>query len=289
MNQQIYTFGVDIGSSIIKAVLMSYSSDNQVIIDKETEKIRKRNPMVVAELLIDQVLERNNLKYSDIAYLATTGEGEMLPRSRGHFYSMTTHAKGGVFLNPGSITVVDMGALYVRAIKINELGRVLDYKMTGQCASGSGQFVENISRYLGLAIEDVGATSMKSVTPEIPSGICSVLAETDVINMVSRGICTPDIIKGIHLSIANKIVKLLSSLKATSPVALTGGMAMNIGMIQALQELIAESKLTLEVRTHEDAIFAGAIGAAIWGGFRHFKLIEGSAKHQENNILTNER
>jgi benzoyl-CoA reductase subunit D len=175
-NQPIYTFGVDVGSSIIKSVLMSYS-DTPVIIDKESEKIRKRNPEMVANQLIDHVLEKNNLRYSDIAYLATTGEGEMLQRKRGHFYSMTTHAKGGVFLNPGSMTVVDMGALYVRAIKINELGRVLDYKMTGQCASGSGQFIENISRYLGLAIEDVGETSLKSFTPETPSGICSVLAD----------------------------------------------------------------------------------------------------------------
>ena len=273
-DHQIYTFGVDVGSSIIKAVLMSYS-DTPVIIDKQTEKIRKRNPELVADQLIDHVLETNNIKYSDIAYLATTGEGEMLRRKRGHFYSMTTHAKGGVFLNPGSMTVVDMGALYVRAIKINEAGRVLDYKMTGQCASGSGQFIENISRYLGLAIEDVGAMSLKSVTPETPSGICSVLAETDVINMVSRGISTPDIIKGIHLSIANKVVKLLSSLKATSPVALTGGMAMNAGMIQAVEELIKESKLGLEIKAAPDSIYAGAIGAAIWGGFRYYKLMNG--------------
>jgi benzoyl-CoA reductase subunit D len=272
MNEPIYTFGVDVGSSNIKAVLMSYS-DTPVIIDMESEKIRKRNPEMVADMLIDHVLEKNNLKYSDITYLATTGEGEMLQRKRGHFYSMTTHARGGVFQNPGSLTVVDMGALYVRAIKINEEGRVLDYKMTGQCASGSGQFIENISRYLGLAIEDVGATSMKSVSPETPSGICSVLAETDVINMVSRGISTPDIIKGIHLSIANKIVKLLSSLNATSPVALTGGMAMNTGMIDAVQELIKGSKLNLEVRAHPDSIYAGAVGAAIWGGYRHYRLM----------------
>jgi benzoyl-CoA reductase subunit D len=99
--------------------------------------------------------------------------------------------------------------------------------------------------------------------------------------MVSRGISTPDIIKGIHLSIANKIVKLLSSLKAKSPVALTGGMGMNIGMIQAVNELVAESKLNLEIRVHKDSIYAGAIGAAIWGGFRHYRLLtEKMNKHQ---------
>lgn len=263
--------GVDVGGSYVKAVLVNYS-DSPQIIDKQSEKIRKRNPADVAEELVNYILEKNGLKYEDIAYLASTGEGELVRRKKGHFYSMTTHSKGGEFLCPGAKTVVDMGALYVRAIKIGERAKVLDYKMTGQCASGSGQFIENISRYLGLAIEEVGDISLESENPEVPSGICAVLAETDVINMVSRGITTPDIIKGIHLSVSNRIIKLLSSLKAESPVMLAGGLAMNKGMVQAIKELLKESKYDFEIMSHPDAIFSGAIGAALWGGFRYIKL-----------------
>jgi benzoyl-CoA reductase subunit D len=271
MENELFTLGVDVGGNYIKSVLMSYGNAPKVI-DKRIEKIRKRNPAAVTDELVGLLLERNKLKYEDIAYLASTGEGEMVARKTGHFYSMTTHAKGGVFLSPDAKTVVDMGALFVRAIKINNKGKVLDYKMTGQCASGSGQFIENISRYLGLSIEEVGDISLKANTPETPSGICAVLAETDVINMVSRGISTPDIIKGIHLSVANRVVRLLSSLKAESPIILTGGMAMNKGMIQAVGELAKESKYSLEFRSHTDAIYSGALGAALWGGFRYLKL-----------------
>ncbi len=273
MNDKLYTFGIDVGGSYIKAVLMEYG-DNPVVVSKRTEKIRKRNPSTVADELINFILDKNNLKHENIAYLASTGEGEMVQHKTGHFYSMTTHARGGIFLKPEARTVVDMGALFVRAIKINERGKVLDYKMTGQCASGSGQFIENISRYLGLAIEEVGDISLKAEEPETPSGICAVLAETDVINMVSRGISTPDIIKGIHLSIGGRVVRLLSSLKAESPVVLTGGMAMNKGMVQAIEELSKESKYDYEFLTHPDAIYAGALGAALWGGFRYLKLKE---------------
>ena len=82
--------------------------------------------------------------------------------------------------------------------------------MTSQCASGSGQFLENIARYLGVAIEEIGPLSQDARrTRRRCSSICAVLAETDVINMVSRGIATPDILKGIHLSMASRIVKLL--------------------------------------------------------------------------------
>lgn len=278
-NNGLYTIGIDVGGSYIKAVLMNYS-DQPVILIKKSEKIRKRNPSVLSDEVINYLLEKQKLQHSDIAYIASTGEGEMVKHKKGHFYSMTTHAKGGQYLNGMAKTVVDMGALYVRAIKTTDNGRVVDYKMTGQCASGSGQFIENISRYLGLAIEEVGDISLQAKNPETPSGICAVLAETDVINMVSRGVSITNIIKGIHLSIANRTVKLISSLKAESPIILTGGMAVNKGMVQALNELTKEGGYNWEIETTPDAIFAGAIGAALWGGFRYNKLRE-----KENHIL----
>lgn len=276
----IYTFGIDVGGSYIKAVLLSYS-DNPVIVDKISEKVRKRDPSHLSDEMINIMLERNGLSFGDISYLASTGEGEMVKRKTGHFYSMTTHSRGGLFFNSEARTVVDMGALYVRAIKINDKGRVLDYKMTGQCASGSGQFIENISRYLGLSIEEVGDISLGSKNPETPSGICAVLAETDVINMVSRGISTPNIIKGIHLSIANRVVKLLSSLKAESPIMLTGGMALNKGMVQAINELAIESKFEWDILSAPDSIYAGAVGAALWSGYRYNLL------SSKKNIIAN--
>jgi benzoyl-CoA reductase subunit D len=271
MEKQFYTMGVDVGGSYIKAVLVNYS-DKPAIIDKHCEKIRKRNPADVAEETIDYLLSKNQLQYEEVAYLASTGEGGMVSRKRGHFYSMTTHARGGHFFFPEAKTVLDIGAFHVKAIMLGENARVMNYKMTGQCASGSGQFVENISRYLGLAIEEVGDISLDAISPETPSGICAVLAETDVINMVSRGIAIPNIIKGIHLSVAGRVIRLLTSLKAESPIILTGGMALNKGLVQAIDETLKNSKFDFEIKVHEDAIYAGAIGAALWGGFRHIKL-----------------
>lgn len=276
MGNLIYTMGVDVGGSYVKAVLMAYDheSGNHKLLDKQTEKIRKRNPKDVVVDAVDMILERNKLNYEkDISYLASTGEGEMVEKKTGHFYSMTSHARGGIFFAPSAKSVVDMGGLYVRAIKIDPRGKVLDYKMTGQCASGSGQFIENISRYLGLAIEEVGEISLKADNPEIPSGICAVLAETDVINLVSKGLSTPNIVKGINLSIAQRVVKLLGSLNTESPIALVGGMGMNVGMIQAIEELSQENKKkTFNFISHPDSIYSGAIGAALWGGYRHYKL-----------------
>jgi benzoyl-CoA reductase subunit D len=280
MSDAIKTMGIDVGGSYVKGVIMTYntSSGEHKIIDKQTEKIRKRNPKDVVKDTVDMLLCRNDLTHENISYLASTGEGEMVERKTGHFYSMTSHARGGKYFVPEAKTVVDMGGLYVRAIKIDDRGKVLDYKMTGQCASGSGQFIENISRYLGLAIEEVGPMSLQADNPEVPSGICAVLAETDVINLVSKGLSTANIVKGINLSIAGRVVKLLGSLRAESSIALVGGMGMNVGMIQAVEELSKErKKADLIFASHPDAIYSGAVGAALWGGYRYYKLKEKKA------------
>ena len=99
-----------------------------------------------------------------------------------------------------------------------------------------------------------------------------MLAETDVINMVSRGISAPDIIKGIHQSMAGRYVKLLTSLGAQGVVMITGGLAGDVGLVAALREAAKDSKKPLELRTHEHSAVAGAVGAALWGAYRSRKL-----------------
>jgi benzoyl-CoA reductase subunit D len=188
---------------------------------------------------------------------------------------MTTHARGATYLQPGINAVIDIGALHGRAISTDERGKVLTYKMTSQCASGSGQFLENIARYLGVALEEVGTISKTADNPETVSSICAVLAETDVINMISRGISTANILKGIHIAMASRLVKLLKSIKAREgSVLLTGGLATDEGMVEAMKEQAVEQKLKVEVMNHPDSIYAGAIGAALWGAFRHDKLLQ---------------
>jgi benzoyl-CoA reductase subunit D len=267
-----YTVGIDIGSGAVKSVLFG---DHEWLA-KRVERIRRRDPMELARLTFDEVLREKDLNERDIDYVATTGEGENVKFATGHFYSMTTHARGGVFLNPAARAVVDIGALNGRAIYVDERGKVLAYKMTSQCASGSGQFLENIARYLGVAVDEIGPLSQTSQNPEKVSSICAVLAETDVINMVSRGIATQDILKGIHLSMASRLVKLLKVTGITQGrVLLTGGLALDEGLLAALQEELVNEKVQgLEAVSHPESIYAGAIGAALWGDFRHQKLKE---------------
>ena len=139
------TIGIDIGSGAVKSTLFRVADGEPQWLAKRCERIRRRDPMTLAAEGRDGDLV---FLYSDIHHVeiyignglsvSAPQEGENVKFATGHFYSMTTHARGGVFLHPGASAVVDIGALNGRAIYVDPRGKVLAYKMTSQCASGSG-------------------------------------------------------------------------------------------------------------------------------------------------------
>jgi len=265
--------GIDVGAGTVKAAVVRREDGKEELLSTHHDRIRRRDPRDVIAEVWGAALEKAEVAEGDVEYVASTGEGELVTFRRGHFYSMTTHTRGGKFLIPEATLVLDVGALHARAILMDERSKPLTYKMTSQCASGSGQFVENIARYLGVTLDEVGELSIQARKPEVVSSICAVLAETDVINMVSRGISTADILRGIHMSMAGRFARLVRSLKKGGILAMTGGMANDKGLAAALQDDLNKAKVDIEVRTHPLSIMAGAIGAGLWGAFRHERLL----------------
>ena len=270
----ITTAGIDVGSGAGKVTVMRTDGEGgETLLAQVSTRIRRREIAKVVDETFGAAAEAAGV--DEIHYIGTTGEGGEVPFATGHFYGMTTHARGALFLTPGIGAVLDVGALHTRAVAMDAHGRVKDYKMTSQCASGSGQFLENIARYLGVSHDEIGQLSMQATKPEKVSSICAVLAETDVINMVSRGIATTDILRGVHESMAERFVRLLRSLEFEGAVFVSGGLASDTGLLMALRDALAKKEQELGklvVVTHESAIFAGSIGAALWGGYRYRKM-----------------
>ncbi|HQZ37992.1 MAG TPA: benzoyl-CoA reductase subunit D [Vicinamibacterales bacterium] len=267
------TAGIDVGSAAVKvAVVETGDEGSERLLVGVTERVRRRDAMAVVHAVYEAALDQAAAAPGDVTYVATTGEGEAVPFRTGHFYGMTTHARGGLFLEPAARGIIDIGALHARAVRMDERARVLGYRMTSQCASGSGQFLENIARYLGVTLEEIGRLSKTGDQPEACSSICAVLAETDVINMVSRGIAIPNILRGIHQSMAGRYLKLVVSAGVRDVVLTTGGLAADEGLMAALTEAAVEQKAPVEVRSHPQSVLAGAIGAALWGAFRARRL-----------------
>jgi benzoyl-CoA reductase subunit D len=194
------TAGIDVGSGAVKSVILrcaeagrgggedrerggdnrrggdgSGRGEEHDILAHVSSRIRRREVAAVVEEVFAQAVRESGVK--EIHYVASTGDGEDIPFATGHFYGMTTHARGALHLEPRARAVLDVGALHARAVAMDDRGRVLNYRMTSQCASGSGQFLENIARYLGVSHDEIGELSLQAQHPEKVSSICAVLPD----------------------------------------------------------------------------------------------------------------
>ncbi len=270
------TAGVDVGASAVKVAIVESDGGEGKVLVTVVQRIRRRAVIEVARAAFQEACEQTGVTPAQLRYVASTGDGDGVPFRTGHFYSMTAHARGALQLVPDAKGALDMGALHARAIRMDSRARVLGVRMTSQCASGTGQFLENVARYLGVPLEDVGALSKLSTAPEQVSSVCAVLSETDVINLVSRGIPAADILMGIHQGISGRLARLVGAAKIEGVIALTGGLALDVGLVTALgAEFSGEKrKIQVELRPFPLSLYAGAIGAALLGALRHRQLAE---------------
>lgn len=248
--------GLDLGSGSAKAVLLGA---HRRVLAKARLKTRADFNRVAKDLL-ENVLAAASLKRSDVTYIATTGLGRYAVDFRDiQITEITTGARGAFHLFPGTGFVIDIGAQSTRAIKVGAKGRVKEFKTNEKCAAGSGGFLEKAAKYLEIEVEKMGNLSLLATDPQTISSICAVLAESEIISHVSDGKKVEDIVRGIHDSLAERAATLLRRVGLKESLTFIGGVALQEGMIAAMQE-----KLEMDINIPEDPEFVCAIGASLF-------------------------
>jgi benzoyl-CoA reductase subunit D len=92
--------GIDVGTGAVKGALFRVDGERTEWLARTVLRIRQRDPIELARVVYDQLLADAKLAEQEVDYVATTGEGEGVPFHTGHFYSMTTHARGAIYLDP---------------------------------------------------------------------------------------------------------------------------------------------------------------------------------------------
>ena len=117
--------GIDVGTGAVKAAIFSVENGKEDWLSRSVLRIRQRDPMELVREAFEETMRQAGVKQDDLHYIATTGEGEAIPFHTGHFYSMTSHARGAIYLNNQSSAVLDCGALHGRAIVTDERGNLV--------------------------------------------------------------------------------------------------------------------------------------------------------------------
>lgn len=251
----VFVAGIDMGAKSTKAIIL----DDQRRI-RGRSSIRTRPDFVaIAKEALEAALQDAKLKESDISYIATTGFGRYnVPFRDVQITDITCVGAGAVFLYPKTRTVLDIGAQSTRALRVSETGKVKEFRTNDKCAAGAGGFIERAAKYLEVQVEDVGQLSLDAVKPQNISSVCAVLAESEIINLVSSGETVENIIRGVHNSLATRSLALLKRAGMEDEVTFVGGVARQKGMVKALEETLKR-----KVNVNDEPHMVGALGAAV--------------------------
>jgi (R)-2-hydroxyacyl-CoA dehydratese activating ATPase len=266
-----YTVGVDIGSTYAKAAILD--ADHQLL-------GRGMAPTgfrleAAARAAVDAALAEAGLEPGDVAYTATTGYGRSQVAFRDvQATDLTAQSWGTRWFFPGTRTVLDIGGQTMKAMRVDEDGKVRSFRLNDKCAAGTGAFLEKAARYLGYGLEEIGALVATSTTTVPISGVCAVFAESEVINHVSAGQKPEDIMHGAMDSLVEKSVRLMKRVQMEPEFTLVGGIMRFPTMVDLMRHHLGEEA---NVPPEPLVQYTGAIGAAILARRRLVKLADDPA------------
>lgn len=262
----IYTLGIDIGSTASKCVMLR---DGKEIVSKSLISVGAGTSG--PQRAIAEVLESAGMTREQMAYVLATGYGRnSLEGIADHQMSeLSCHAKGASFLFPDVHTVIDIGGQDVKVLQV-ENGVMTNFVMNDKCAAGTGRFLDVMARVLEVKVEELGDLAAKSTKDVAISSTCTVFAESEVISQLAMDTDKCDIINGIHHSVAARVAGLAHRVGVRELVVMTGGVAQNSGVVKALEEELGHT-----IHTSPLTQYNGALGAALFAYQRYLKEQKG--------------
>jgi predicted CoA-substrate-specific enzyme activase len=171
---------------------------------------------------------------------------------------ISCQAAAAVHFVPDVATVIEIGGQDSKIIIIRD-GSVADMGMNTICAAGTGSFLDQQAQRMNMAIDDFGREALKSKKPVQIAGRCAVFAETDMIHKQQMGHKRADIVKGLCQALARNYLNNIATGKdILPPIVFQGGVALNGGMMAAMEEALGSPVIVPPYPS-----VTGAIGAAL--------------------------
>lgn len=263
-----YSLGIDIGSTTIKMALVD--ARGQVLACDYRR--HNANPMAVAREMLTsmgakevQSPDRTTASESIKVTVGMTGSVGMGYAERlGIPFEQEVIAAAEVVRTcyPETHTLVDIGGEDSKMIFFAE-GRVPDMRMNGNCAGGTGAFIDQTATLLGVDVSDLNDLAARAKTIYPIASRCGVFSKTDVQNLISRSVPKEDIAASMLHAISMQVVSALArGMDILPKVFLCGGPFAYIPELRKhLAQAMALSEDDLIVPEHTQWI--PAIGTAL--------------------------
>ena len=158
-------------------------------------------------------------------------------------------------------TVFEIGGESSKYIRLDG-GSIVDYDRSGECAAGTGSFLDQQALRMQYSVEEVGCVVSGASCAARIAGRCSVFAKSDMIHAQQKGYSPAEILRGLCDAVARNFKSsIVKGRPVEAPVALIGAVSQNAGVTGALREAFSLSAEALLVPEHY--AWCSAIGTAM--------------------------
>ena len=176
-------------------------------------------------------------------------------------------ARATDLLHPEVRTVFEIGGETSKYLRLEPdpgsgvLG-ILDYSTNGDCAAGTGAFLDQQASRLQYSVEDIGEIVEGAERAAQIAGRCSVFAKSDMIHAQQKGFTPPEVLRGLCNAVATNFKSaVVKGRRPVAPIALVGGVSANSAVVRALHETLELDEGSLLVPEAAESV--GAVGAAV--------------------------
>jgi len=249
--------GIDIGSRAVKVLLLQ----GEEVLSRATA-LAGFDAKAVAASLLAQASSVAGLAREMLARVVATGVGRELAAGRDRGVTeVTCTARGATHLMPDVRTIVEIGAEETRAVRCDATGRVTDFASNEKCAAGTGAFAETLARALDVPLQELGPLSLRSKRVIELDARCVVFVESEMVSLIHQNVAAEDLCRAVHEAMATRIALTVRRVGIERPVAVVGGGARNVGLVESLRRALDLD----ELRVPESPEFCSALGAALTG------------------------
>ena len=158
-------------------------------------------------------------------------------------------------------TVFEIGGESSKYIRL-EGSTIVDYDRSGECAAGTGSFLDQQALRMQYSVEEIGQVVTTASCAARIAGRCSVFAKSDMIHAQQKGYSPAEILRGLCDAVARNFKSaIVRGRPVQAPVALIGAVSQNAGVTGALREAFSLGAADLFVPEH--FAWCGAIGTAM--------------------------
>ena len=251
----ISALGIDVGSATVKIVGVD---DAGTLCWDALEPAQARGEVQIARMVVDARRACDTLGGAKAPLIATGCGRGLVHQAVREVTEITCHARG-VFRDVGhGGTLVDVGGQDSKVIAIGQGGQVTDFAMNDKCAAGTGRYLENAARHLGVPLEALGRVALESREEVRISSTCTVFAESEIVSLLAHGVAVEPIVRGIHRALIVRLVAMIRSVGLAAPLMLSGGVVCNPAIGTMLTE---ETGQQVVLPRHPQLM--GAYGAAL--------------------------